>query len=316
MKIITFYSYKGGVGRTLAVANVARYLTLFGFNVVAVDFDLEAPGLHYKIFDERQNIDDENPNEKVRNKKGAIDFFHDYVTQDFIPDSFEDFIIDIDVPFADEGSLKFIHSGVTPKFEDWQKLGRVNWKSMFYEGEYPPGLPLFLKFFELIEDECNPDFVLIDSRTGITEVGGIATTKIADMVVCMFLNNKEHLYGTREIIRSISSNDENIRGNEVTIIPVLSRIPIIRQTENEEEQDNDLVKFLFEDSNYGKKLEKCSLIKLHFDEKLLKQERIYLGGSISMNDSTLVPDYKKLIYKMIPKDNLASKIFKNLKINF
>jgi len=40
----TFYSYKGGVGRTLALLNVATLLASNGRKVVAVDLDLEAPG--------------------------------------------------------------------------------------------------------------------------------------------------------------------------------------------------------------------------------------------------------------------------------
>ena len=43
--IATFYSYKGGVGRTMAMANVAVLLAQRGLRVLAVDWDLEAPGL-------------------------------------------------------------------------------------------------------------------------------------------------------------------------------------------------------------------------------------------------------------------------------
>src|SRR2546423_4574076 len=43
--ILTFYSYKGGVGRTMAVANIAILLARRGLRVLAVDWDLEAPGL-------------------------------------------------------------------------------------------------------------------------------------------------------------------------------------------------------------------------------------------------------------------------------
>ena len=49
MRTITFYSYKGGVGRSLLVANAARYLSTLGKKVFALDLDLEAPGLHYKF---------------------------------------------------------------------------------------------------------------------------------------------------------------------------------------------------------------------------------------------------------------------------
>jgi len=49
MEVITFYSYKGGVGRTLALANIAFYLSKFEFNVCILDFDVEAPGIHHKF---------------------------------------------------------------------------------------------------------------------------------------------------------------------------------------------------------------------------------------------------------------------------
>ena len=43
--ITTFYSYKGGVGRTMALANVAVLLARKQKRVLTIDWDLEAPGL-------------------------------------------------------------------------------------------------------------------------------------------------------------------------------------------------------------------------------------------------------------------------------
>ena len=43
--VFTFYSYKGGVGRSLAVMNVAYTLAGWGRHVLMVDMDLEAPGI-------------------------------------------------------------------------------------------------------------------------------------------------------------------------------------------------------------------------------------------------------------------------------
>lgn len=45
-QVVTFYSYKGGTGRTMALANVAWILASNGKRVLAVDWDLESPGLH------------------------------------------------------------------------------------------------------------------------------------------------------------------------------------------------------------------------------------------------------------------------------
>lgn len=45
--VITFYSHKGGTGRTMALANAGVALARRkAGNVLMVDWDLEAPGLH------------------------------------------------------------------------------------------------------------------------------------------------------------------------------------------------------------------------------------------------------------------------------
>src|ERR1041384_149121 len=44
-RVVTFYSFKGGVGRTFALGDVAVYLARWGYRVLCVDLDLEAPGL-------------------------------------------------------------------------------------------------------------------------------------------------------------------------------------------------------------------------------------------------------------------------------
>ena len=45
-KIVTFYSYKGGTGRTMALANVGWILASTGLKVLVIDWDLDSPGLH------------------------------------------------------------------------------------------------------------------------------------------------------------------------------------------------------------------------------------------------------------------------------
>jgi len=68
--IISFYSYKGGVGRSQLCANVAAYLCFKkGKKVLLWDWDFEAPGLHY--FFEKTNDD--------VNNHGTIEMFENYV---------------------------------------------------------------------------------------------------------------------------------------------------------------------------------------------------------------------------------------------
>src|SRR5215218_6059418 len=73
-QIITFYSYKGGTGRSMTIANVAWNLAYAGNKVLCIDWDLEAPGLHryfYPFF-----IDKE-----LTESDGIIDFVNNYTLE-------------------------------------------------------------------------------------------------------------------------------------------------------------------------------------------------------------------------------------------
>src|SRR6187200_2611128 len=48
--IYTFYSFKGGVGRSMALANIAEAFHQQGLRVVMIDWDLEAPGLEVYFY--------------------------------------------------------------------------------------------------------------------------------------------------------------------------------------------------------------------------------------------------------------------------
>src|SRR5262249_28129330 len=68
----TFYSYKGGVGRSMALANVANWLRLQGLRVVMVDWDLEAPGLESFFFPPGPEL------EEIRSQLGLMDALLSY----------------------------------------------------------------------------------------------------------------------------------------------------------------------------------------------------------------------------------------------
>src|SRR5205823_4939923 len=83
MKTITFYSYKGGVGRSLALSNIAKRLSEFGKKVCLIDFDLEAPGLHHKF---KESI---GPKEI---KRGLVDYIDYYSKTKIVPKSLTEFV--------------------------------------------------------------------------------------------------------------------------------------------------------------------------------------------------------------------------------
>ncbi len=73
-RVVTFYSYKGGTGRTMALANVAWILAASGRRVLVVDWDLESPGLHRFFL---PFLDEST----VSATPGVIDMINDYATR-------------------------------------------------------------------------------------------------------------------------------------------------------------------------------------------------------------------------------------------
>src|SRR5436309_5898204 len=73
--IYTLYSFKGGVGRSMALANVAAYFCRRGLRVLMIDWDLEAPGLETYFYPA-----DTKPVELARAsaRPGLIDLLADY----------------------------------------------------------------------------------------------------------------------------------------------------------------------------------------------------------------------------------------------
>ncbi len=77
--IVTFYSFKGGVGRSMAMANVAEILAGLGYNVVASDWDLEAPGLERYVAPDKIEV------ERAAAQPGLIDLLVEYKTTLTLP---------------------------------------------------------------------------------------------------------------------------------------------------------------------------------------------------------------------------------------
>lgn len=286
MQTITFYSYKGGVGRTLVVANVARYLARFGQKVFAIDFDLEAPGLHYKFGLGRQI------------QSGLLDYIHDFATRGEIAERISPRVVEVDTGGL-TGSIHLLPAGAAPFADYWRKLARINWHELFYS-EDAEGIPFFLELKEKISTEFQPDYLLIDSRTGITEVGGVATTLLADQVVCLLIYNQENLDGAREVLRSVRRAPRLPGQAPVELVPVLTRVPE-QDKKKESRIAREICNFLNEEATeLTATLAVPEVVVLHSDPDLQMNEALRIGGEKKLEDSTLLRDYLELFARLIP----------------
>ena len=80
MRTAIFYSCKGGSGRTLTLANMAALLVRLGHDVLAVDFDLEAPGLP-------EAFHDLTPTAETATNKGLVDYARAWLEEGPIDDA-------------------------------------------------------------------------------------------------------------------------------------------------------------------------------------------------------------------------------------
>ncbi|QUQ68609.1 tyrosine-protein kinase family protein [Kutzneria sp. CA-103260] len=200
--VVTFYSYKGGVGRSSTLANVAVLLARWGYRVLAVDWDLEAPGLHYYFKDAL-------PEEPTG---GVIDLAHDFLN-DTPPRSYE---VRLDVA---EGTLALLAAGrFAPDYAE--RVQSINWEDLYRRG--------FAAYLEQLRAEwtANYDFVLIDSRTGIADTAGICTAHLPDRLVVVFTANDQNLSDVVDIAKRADRARDAMPYDRPKhmVLPVLSRL--------------------------------------------------------------------------------------------
>ena len=208
MYVATFYSFKGGVGRTMALVNVAVSLALRGQRVLVVDFDLEAPGL--------DTFDVLRPQQEV---PGLIDFVTQYLEHGSAPDA-SSFIGPCDPIGEKGGGLWIMPSGKAESYSANFKL--LDWGELY---ERHDGYLLFEDLKEQWNQVVQPDYVLIDSRTGHTDTSGICTRQLPDSVVVFFFPNEQNLRGLTEVVSDIRAEEEEPRNKAIDLHFVMSNVP-------------------------------------------------------------------------------------------
>lgn len=207
-RTVTFYSFKGGVGRTTALTHVASILAMRGLKVVAVDLDLEAPGLSTAF------------NLKPQPKYGIVDYFYE---RSYLPEGVEPSISiaeifgEVRVPNA-TGRLFVVPAGClnldyVSKVDDLQATTIIDGNKS-----------LWSIFKEQIKEQLNPDILLVDSRTGINQWGALSLIQAADEAIIFLFPNEQNKQGIELLLQSLKSL------KNLSINFVFSPVPDITKT--------------------------------------------------------------------------------------
>jgi MinD-like ATPase involved in chromosome partitioning or flagellar assembly len=209
--VITFYSFKGGVGRTMALVNAAAELVRQGLQVLVVDFDLEAPGLEtYK------HLRPPKPH------PGIVEYVTAYRRTGEVP-NLRDFIYETE-PIGKKGGRLWVMPAGRRDWAYRSALANLDWQQLYRDEE---GFLLFEDTKKGWEVELKPDYVLIDSRTGDTDVLGICTRQLPDAVVLMFTPNEQNLVGLENVCRSIRREETEGLKKKIPLHFVASNVPYL-----------------------------------------------------------------------------------------
>lgn len=169
---IVFFSIKGGVGRSTALAATAWWLAQAGKRVLVLDLDLESPGLSSSLLPP-----DRQPRYGIT----------DWLVEDLVDNAdavFESLIATSDL--SHDGDIYVVPAHGADPGEYVAKLGRVWMPKMQPDGTREPWSGRLQRLLEKLEARILPDVMLIDSRAGIDEVASACVTDLGANLVLLF----------------------------------------------------------------------------------------------------------------------------------
>lgn len=167
-----FFSIKGGVGRSSALAAAAWSLAQKGKRVLVLDLDLESPGLSTSLLPEHKQP-----------KFGITDWLledlldnGDVVLQDLVASS----------DLSHDGEIYIVPAHGTEPGEYIAKLSRAWMPKLNQSGQSEPWPKRLNRLIDALENRIKPDVVLIDSRAGIDEVAAGCVTELGAKLILLF----------------------------------------------------------------------------------------------------------------------------------
>lgn len=210
MYTVTFYSFKGGVGRTMSLVNVATQLALAKKKVLIVDFDLEAPGISTFALTAPK-----------KDSLGLVEYITDFRVTGEAPNAV-DYVYSAH-KFDSGGEILVMPAGMHNGSYS-SRLNSIDWQQLYAEED---GYIFFEDLKRQWAESIAPDYVLIDSRTGHSDVEGICTRQLPDAVCLLFFPNDQNLEGLKKVVANIRSQNEATKAQRepIALHFVVSNVP-------------------------------------------------------------------------------------------
>jgi cellulose biosynthesis protein BcsQ len=204
--IVSFYSFKGGVGRTTCMGILACQLARQGKKVICIDLDIEAPGVA-SLFGQKAEL-------------GLIDYLLSFwPTESSATLKPDDIIKKIDG--YDENLLMISAGQINISYIE--KLARLDFLSgsdLAGEDESPVALAI-KNLFHALKGQRKPDYIFLDCRPGFNDIGGLGLHDLAHVEVIVARDNEQNLRGL-EVILQLQKNRREERDRRICIVHSLA----------------------------------------------------------------------------------------------
>lgn len=208
--IVLFYSFKGGVGRSTALAATALHFAYLGGRVVVLDADLDAPGVASLLAG----------HDGATAPWGVVD----YLLERRVCQEVEPHTDDYHHRYADAGALGtediLVYPAGTLNHGYVDKLARIDYGNQPDDAAHP-----FVTLLEQIRSEHAPRWILIDARAGLGEMSGFLTGGLCHLHVLLGTLADASWRGLELILERLGGNRVREGKPQAECLTVASMVP-------------------------------------------------------------------------------------------
>jgi hypothetical protein len=187
--ILAFYSFKGGMGRTTALASFAIQRARRGERVVVLDLDLDAPGIQ-RLFDPDLpgpavpwGVVDFLLESSVVGSVDLRDYYHVYARE----------------AVTGPGEIHVFRAGTLDQHY-LAMLARLDLEPPRTGEQHPVRMLL-----ERVRTELRPSWILLDARAGLSEVSGFVLSGLAHLYVLLGTTSEQSRIGLRLVLERLGA---------------------------------------------------------------------------------------------------------------
>jgi cellulose biosynthesis protein BcsQ len=326
--VVTFYSYKGGMGRSTTLVAYAMYCAIHEKKkVVILDCDFEAPG--YLNFFNLSN----NPRLLSGEVNGIVEYLLDADFEGENIDLKENYTIAVEKEYSGEGEIRIMPAGnlnedrIITNLRDFEGNTISTHKDHYIEtlsrldtSRNESIINNFNKLLINIENQMKPDLILIDSRTGFNDIFGVTALHLSNCIVAFFGSSEQTKPGLKFLLDKYNKIKKNEPERKLNLILVNSILPKVNLKEHytafrsvierhlSEQRENILPDMFFISRN--EVLENLGVITYDDNgnpdiEKMRLTEQNFISYIKNINKNEVSNDhldlFKGITYKVLPQ---------------